>query len=78
MSVMDMKTIEELRDEIEVVTLGRDLFRSLRCTRKDARVSLALIAGREETVFQRRLDALLREAAKAAKSAAAKFAKEVA
>lgn len=76
MSVMDMKTIEELKDEIEVVTLGRDLFRSVRCTRKDARVSLVPLAAREEAVYQRRLDTLLREVAKAAKSAAVRFAKE--
>jgi len=42
----------------ELLTLARDFFKSIRCARGEGRAQMAILAGREEVAFQKRLDAL--------------------
>ena len=55
---MDLISPEQMRDEIELAQHARDFFRSLRCSRRSAKITLCTLAGREELSYQRRLDAL--------------------
>jgi hypothetical protein len=65
---MDAIAENTLKDEVELLTLARDFFKSLRCARGTDKVNLAILAGREEAAFQKRLDIAERKLGKSAKS----------
>jgi hypothetical protein len=58
---------QELKDEVELLTLARDFFKSIRCGRTPGKVGVAILAGQEEAAYQKRLDELTAEPAKPAK-----------